>query len=71
MAEKSGPRTRQTNGKKLGLVWRNRKKIGQIINAYLSFPFFIFIILCPHPLNRQPILASSPYKGAATLTWYF
>jgi hypothetical protein len=30
---------------KLGLVWRNRKKISQIINAYLYFPFFLLIIL--------------------------
>ncbi len=32
--------------KKLGLVWRNRKKISQIINAYLYLPFFLLIILC-------------------------
>jgi hypothetical protein len=31
---------------KLGLVWRNRKKICQIINAYLYFPFFLLLILC-------------------------
>jgi hypothetical protein len=30
---------------KLGLVWRNRKKISQIINAYLYLPFFLLIIL--------------------------
>jgi hypothetical protein len=29
---------------KLGLVWRNRKKISQIINAYLYLPFFLLII---------------------------
>jgi hypothetical protein len=58
----------KTDGKKLGLFWRNRKKISQIINVYLYFPFFLLIILCPHPLKRQPILASSPYIGAATLT---
>jgi hypothetical protein len=33
-------------GEKLGLVWRNRKKISQIINDYLYLPFFILIILC-------------------------
>jgi hypothetical protein len=27
IAEKSGPGTRRTDGKKLGLVWINRKKI--------------------------------------------
>jgi hypothetical protein len=26
--------------------WRNRKKISQIINAYLYLPFFLLIILC-------------------------
>ncbi len=30
---------------KLGLVWRNRKKISQIINGYLFLPFFLFFIL--------------------------
>jgi hypothetical protein len=33
-------------GQKLGLVWRNRKKISQIINDYLYLPFFLLIILC-------------------------
>ncbi len=33
-------------GQKLGLVWRNRKKISQIINDYLCLPFFFLIILC-------------------------
>jgi hypothetical protein len=32
-------------GQKLGLVWRNRKKISQIINAYLYLLFFLLIIL--------------------------
>jgi hypothetical protein len=30
---------------KLGLVWRNRKKISQIIKAYFYLPFFLLIIL--------------------------
>jgi hypothetical protein len=31
----------QANGRqKLGLVWRNRKKISQIINTYLTLPLF-------------------------------
>jgi hypothetical protein len=38
--------TKQTEGN-LGLVWRNRKKISQIINDYLYLPFFILIILWP------------------------
>jgi hypothetical protein len=33
----------QTDG--IGLVWRNRKKISQIINDYLCLPFFLLIIL--------------------------
>ncbi len=31
-------------GEKLGLVWRNRKKISQIINDYLYLPFFLLFI---------------------------
>jgi hypothetical protein len=31
---------------KLGLVWRNRKKISQIIKDYFYLPFFLLIILC-------------------------
>jgi hypothetical protein len=30
---------------KFGLVWRNRKKTSQIINAYLYLHFFLLIIL--------------------------
>ncbi len=30
---------------KLGLVWRNRKKISQIIKDYFYLPFFILIFL--------------------------
>ncbi len=33
---------------KLGLVWRNRKKICQIIKDYFYLPFILLIILCPH-----------------------
>jgi hypothetical protein len=32
-------------GEKLGLVWRNRKKISQIINDYFYLPFFLLINL--------------------------
>jgi hypothetical protein len=38
--------TRQTYGKNWGLVWRNRKKISQIIKDYFHLLFFILIILC-------------------------
>ncbi len=44
LAEKSSW-DQHTDGKKLGLVWRNRKKISQIINDYLYLPFFLLIIL--------------------------
>ncbi len=47
-------------GEKLGLVWRNRKKISQIINDYLYWPF-VLIILSPsysdflsHPQDPRP-----------------
>jgi hypothetical protein len=34
---------------KLGLVWRNKKKISQIIKDYFYLPFFLLIILwCAH-----------------------
>jgi hypothetical protein len=32
----------QTN---IGLIWRNRKKISQIIKDYFNIPFFLLIIL--------------------------
>jgi hypothetical protein len=31
---------------RLGLVWRNRKKISQIIKDYFNLPFFLLIIWC-------------------------
>ncbi len=34
---------------KLGLVWRNRKKISQIFKDYFYLPFFLLIILCCNP----------------------
>jgi hypothetical protein len=34
---------------KLGLVWRNRKKISQIIKDYFYLPFFHLTILCCPP----------------------
>ncbi len=37
--------SRQTDGKNWGLVWRNRKKISQIIKDYFHLPFFLLIIL--------------------------
>jgi hypothetical protein len=41
------PASDQANRRqKLDLVWGNRKKISQIINAYLYIPGFLLIILC-------------------------
>ncbi len=57
-AEKSSPGTRQNRWQKLGLVWRNRKKIRQIINAYLYLPFFLFM---PSSLYFWP----PPFTGRA------
>jgi hypothetical protein len=47
MAEKSS--WDQANiQQKLGLAWRNRKKISQIIKDYFYLPFFLLIILWSH-----------------------
>jgi hypothetical protein len=44
MAEKSS--WEQANiGQKLDLVWRNRKKISQIIKNYFYLPFLLLLIL--------------------------
>ncbi len=43
--QKSPAGTNQ-NTTKLGLVWRNIKKISQIIKDYFYLPFFLLIILC-------------------------
>jgi hypothetical protein len=54
MAESSSPGTNANRRQKLGLVWRNRKKIRQIINAYIYLPFFLLIILWKKiPLNGK------------------
>jgi hypothetical protein len=47
MAEKSSwDQANKNKGQKLGLVWRNRKKISQIIEDYFYLPFFLLIIVC-------------------------
>jgi hypothetical protein len=46
MAEKSGW-NQENRQQKHGLVWRNRKKISQIIKDYFYLPFFLLIILWP------------------------
>jgi hypothetical protein len=58
MAEKSSW-DQANRRKKLGWVWRNRKKISQIIKDYFCLPFFLLIILweklSPKRGVRQPI----------------
>jgi hypothetical protein len=44
MAEKSSW-DKANIGQKLGLAWRNRMKISQIIKDYFYLPFFLLIIL--------------------------
>jgi hypothetical protein len=42
-------------GEKLGLVWRNRKKVSQIINGYIYLPFFLLIIFWAEATKLYPI----------------
>jgi hypothetical protein len=52
MAEKSS--WDQANiRQKLGFVWRNRKKISQIIKDYFYLPFFLLNILWTVPLKAH------------------
>jgi hypothetical protein len=43
----------------LGLVWRKRKKISQIIIAYFYLPFFLLIILWSKVISRDCIMSLS------------
>jgi hypothetical protein len=66
----------------LGLVWRNRKKIIQIINDYLCLPFFRLIILCLIyslsgltdisccPLAQCPRVQSSAVVDTGRRSWH-
>ncbi len=49
---------------KLGLVWRNRKKISQIIKDYFYLPFFLLIILCWQFSKSAGRRGKSAGKGA-------
>jgi hypothetical protein len=51
-----------SRGEKIGLVWRNRKKISQIINDYLYLPFFLLIILCEQVLYTVYVTASKQVR---------
>jgi hypothetical protein len=53
MAEKSR-RDKANRQQKLGLVWRNRKKISQNIKDYFYLPFFLLIILCLRSSTKLP-----------------
>ncbi len=47
--------TQANRRQKLGLVWRNRKNISQIINDHLCLTFFLLIILWPlHLPDEEP-----------------
>jgi hypothetical protein len=59
--------TRQTEGGKLGLVWRNRKKISQIINDYLCLPFFLLIILWILGWNEQKYIMAR--RASENIPW--
>ena len=48
---------------KLGLVWRIRKKISQIIKDYFHLPFFLLIILWPVH-GRMNYKDTKPYMSA-------
>jgi hypothetical protein len=47
----------------MGLVWRSRKKISQIINAYLYLLFFLLIILWLMTAGDDPCLLSYMSEG--------
>jgi hypothetical protein len=58
--QKCPAETRQRDGKNWGLVWRNRKKISQIIKDYFHLPFFLLIILWGRYNNLIPARFLAP-----------
>ncbi len=54
--------TRQTDGKNWGLVWRNRKKISQIIKDYFHLPFFLLIILWLYCSSAAQAYVVTPFS---------
>jgi hypothetical protein len=44
---------------KLGLFWRNKKKINQIINDYLYLPFFLIIYAVNPPHGCAAVRAEA------------
>ncbi len=72
MAEKS--RWDQANRRqKLGLVWRIRKKISQIIKDYFYLPFFLLIILWLWRRKEENLIENHIpiYKGPVNYENYF
>jgi len=71
MAEKSswGQANRR---QKHGLVWRNRKKISQIIKAYFYLPFFLLIILW-YPIRKAvyEVNASVPLSRNPSTQFFY
>jgi hypothetical protein len=53
---------------KLGLVRRNRKKISQIINAYLYLSFFLLIILWQWCIRKEK--KGSPCSPAMDVVFF-
>jgi hypothetical protein len=61
--QKSRARDQTNRQQKLGLVWRNRKKISQIIEDYFYLPFFLLIILWSQTKRNNRIsLIHGPIK---------
>ncbi len=79
MEGKSSTRTRPNRWQKLGLVWRNWKKISQIINAYLYLPLHLlinlsfgnviddFLLVFHSYFLRSPLLDASIYAARGWL----
>jgi hypothetical protein len=65
MAEKSS-RDSANRWQKLVSVWRNRKKISQIIKEYFYLPFCLLIILFSYPVTHL----SRKIKMTKTTTLY-
>jgi hypothetical protein len=55
--QKVQPWDQANRRQKFGLVWRNRKKVNQmLINAYLYLPFFLLIILWQQGTSHPNLL---------------
>ncbi len=63
-----GPANRQ---QKLSLIWRNRKKISQIINDYLCLLFFLLIILCVLRAEHRGLVWRNRKKISQIIKDYF